>query len=342
MKLLQENVQQENTANHTPQQPKQKKKTTGMSKKADLIFYICMMAYPVIQFCIFYVGVNFNSIMLTFQRIYLPSGAEEFVTEFVWFDNLIRTLKDMLGNSDVLVYAASNSLKVYVISFIISVPLGLFFSFAIYKKVPMAGFFRVMLYMPSILTGIVMVFIFKSFAESGWPTLLGAFFSKEALIDMFGTPYAPGLLEKLESRFGTIMFYNLWFGFGGGVLMYSNAMSGNISPEMVEAAQLEGVSAIQEFFYITFPLIFPTFSTFTVTGIAGIFTNQFGLFNFYGTEADPSLQTYGYYMYKMTYKATSKAEYPYLASMGVWLTAVAAPITFLVKYLLEKFDPTGD
>ena len=124
--------------------------------------------------------------------------------------------------------------------------------------------------------------------------------------------------------------------------MYSNAMSGNISPEMVEAAQLEGVSAIQEFFYITFPLIFPTFSTFTVTGVAGIFTNQFGLFNFYGPAADPSLQTYGYYIYVKTLNASSKAEYPYLASMGVWLTAVAAPITFLVKYLLEKIDPTND
>jgi hypothetical protein len=36
-------------------------------RKQDLIFYIVMLAYPVLQFAIFYVGVNFNSILMAFQ-----------------------------------------------------------------------------------------------------------------------------------------------------------------------------------------------------------------------------------------------------------------------------------
>ena len=36
-------------------------------RKQDLIFYIIMLAYPVLQFAIFYVGVNFNSILMAFQ-----------------------------------------------------------------------------------------------------------------------------------------------------------------------------------------------------------------------------------------------------------------------------------
>jgi hypothetical protein len=35
-------------------------------------------------------------------------------------------------------------------------------------------------------------------------------------------------------------------------------------------------------------------------------------------------------------------EFPRLASMGIWLTAVSAPMTFIVKWLLEKVDPTID
>ena len=39
-----------------------------------LIFYIAMMAIPVIQFCIMYIGVNFNSILLAFQKYNIDTG----------------------------------------------------------------------------------------------------------------------------------------------------------------------------------------------------------------------------------------------------------------------------
>lgn len=310
------------------EQPKNKKK--GMNKKADLIFYICMIAYPVIQFCIFYVGVNFNSIILTFQKFDPKSG--ELVGWTLW-DNLGGALRKMSGEKD-LFPLLMNSLKVYGLSFIISVPLGLFFSFGIYKKIPLGNFFRVMLFMPSIISGVIMVTIYMIFCDEGYPEIAKSLFG--------ATGRVKGLLEnKGVSDFGAIFFYNTWFGFGGGVLMYSNAMSGNISPEMVEAAELEGCSGIKEFLYITFPLIFPTFSTFTITGVAGIFTNQFGLYTFFGAGAGKYIQTYGYYLYIETLEAT-QTTYPMLASMGVWLTLVAAPITFIVKWFMEKIDPTAD
>ena len=44
-------------------------KKFNRSKRIELIFYIFMLAYPVVQFCIFYLGVNFNSILLAFQKI---------------------------------------------------------------------------------------------------------------------------------------------------------------------------------------------------------------------------------------------------------------------------------
>lgn len=33
----------------------------------DLLFYILLLAFPLAQFCIFYIGVNFNSFLLAFQ-----------------------------------------------------------------------------------------------------------------------------------------------------------------------------------------------------------------------------------------------------------------------------------
>jgi ABC-type sugar transport system permease subunit len=230
-----------------------------------------------------------------------------------------------------LLIAAENSLVVYFLSLVIGTPLGLFFSYYIYKKMPGSSAFRVLLFMPSIVSGIVMVAMFQFFVEQAVPQLWK---------DVFGIEIR-GLIENPDTRFGTILFFCIWSGFGTSVLMYSNAMSG-ISQEIVESAHLDGATGIREFISITFPMIFPTLSTFLITGVAGIFTNQFALYSFYGGGASPEIQTYGYYMYMKTKNATSEAEYPILSAMGLWMTVVAVPLTLVVKWLLEKFGPSED
>lgn len=302
---------------------KVKKPLTGRQK--DLIFYCLMMIWPVAQFCVFYIGVNFNSILLSFQDIDIVNGTTTWT-----FDKIIQAFQDMTSSKNLLI-AAENSLVVYFLSLVIGTPLGLFFSYYIYKKMPGSSAFRVLLFMPSIVSGIVMVAMFQFFVEQAVPQLWK---------DVFGIEIR-GLIENPDTRFGTVLFFCIWSGFGTSVLMYSNAMSG-ISQEIVESAHLDGATGIREFISITFPLIFPTLSTFLITGVAGIFTNQFALFSFYGPNAPEPIQTYGYYMYVKTKNATSEAEYPILSAMGLWMTVIAVPLTLLIKWLLEKFGPSED
>lgn len=302
---------------------KEKKPLTGRQK--DLIFYCLMMIWPVAQFCVFYIGVNFNSILLSFQDIDIVNGTTTWT-----FEKIIQAFQDMTSSKNLLL-TAQNSLLVYFLSLIIGTPLGLFFSYYIYKKMPGSGAFRVLLFMPSIVSGIVMVAMFQFFVEQAVPQLWS---------DLFGIKIK-GLIENPETRFGTILFFCIWSGFGTSVLMYSNAMSG-ISQEVVESAHLDGATGFREFIHITFPMIFPTLSTFLITGVAGIFTNQFALYSFYGGGAPNDIQTYGYYMYMKTKNATSEAEYPILSAMGLWMTIVAVPLTLLVKWALEKFGPSED
>lgn len=302
---------------------KEKKPLTGRQK--DLIFYCLMMIWPVAQFCVFYIGVNFNSILLSFQDIDIVNGTTTWT-----FEKIIQAFQDMTSSKNLLL-TAQNSLLVYFLSLIIGTPLGLFFSYYIYKKMPGSGAFRVLLFMPSIVSGIVMVAMFQFFVEQAVPQLWS---------DLFGIKIK-GLIENQDTKFGTILFFCIWSGFGTSVLMYSNAMSG-ISQEVVESAHLDGATGFREFIHITFPMIFPTLSTFLITGVAGIFTNQFALYSFYGGSAPNDIQTYGYYMYMKTKNATSEAEYPILSAMGLWMTIVAVPLTLLVKWALEKFGPSED
>lgn len=109
---------------------------------------------------------------------------------------------------------------------------------------------------------------------------------------------------------------------------------------IIEFGQLEGMNLFQELIHITLPMIFPTITVFLVTGVADFFTNSIYTYSFYAESAPYNVYTIGYYLFvKVIGSKASLADYPYAAAAGICFTLVAAPITLLVKYLLEKFGP---
>lgn len=293
-------------------------------KDKDLRFYSLMMAYPVLQFLVFYVGVNINAILLAFQKIDMVNNKREWT-----FSTLSNAFSMMTGTKEML-NIMSMSFIVYALGIIIGLPLGLFFSYYIYKKLPFYGGFRVLLFLPSIVSSIVLATIYQFFFERAIPAFALKFFDTRMI----------GLMENPDTRFATIYFFITLVGFGTSVLMYSDSMNG-ISPELTEAAQIDGASAFQEFWRITLPMIFPTLKTFLVVGVAGIFTNQLQLYAFYGPDAPRNIITYGYYFYTQT-KMAQTSDYPLLSAMGLLMTLVAVPITLIIKRLLDKYGPSED
>lgn len=310
---------------HNVLHKKQKVRKIGQRKRNDMIFYCLMLVLPVTQFCIFYIGVNFNSILMSFRAYDYATNTWSFVA----WDNFSKVIKD-IGTQYVLIQSAKNSLIVYFVGLIVGIPLSLFFSYYIYKKMPVSGLFKIMLFLPSVISSIAMVVMYSYFVENAIP---------EVANKMLGIKME-GLIANPQTAFGTILFYSIWAGFGGNILMYSGAMN-SISDSVVEAAKLEGITPIKEFFKITLPLIYPTLVTFLVVGVAGIFTNQMNLFSFFGGNAEYRLYTFGYYLYRNTQGATM-SDYPYLAAMGLLMTLVAVPVTLLFRYVLEKVGPKVD
>jgi ABC-type sugar transport system permease subunit len=149
----------------------------------------------------------------------------------------------------------------------------------------------------------------------------------------------PGLLHDEGSRKITVFIYNVFFGFGTTVLLYSGAMSGT-NDSVMEYAEVDGTNYWQKFIYVLFPMIFPTFITFMVMHISDTFMNQMNLLGFWADTAPPKLKTIGYFLYTSTLKA-SLTEYPLLATYGLIFTVVTMPVVFIVKHLLEKYGPNA-
>jgi ABC-type sugar transport system permease subunit len=300
-----------------------KKKSVGVGKRNKLIFYIAVMALPCLQFIIFWVAVNINSIMLAF-RDYHP---ESNTYTFYGFQNFVDVIKD-LERIAFMKTAFKNSFLVYFISLFVSVPLGIIFSFYLYKKKPMHKTFKTILFLPHIISSLVMVLLYKYFVDRAIPGVYEAITGKTM----------QGLLANMETALSSIIFYGIWAGFGTSSMMYLGAMNG-ISDSVVEAAKLDGITPLKELWYITLPLVWPTFVTFIVVGLAGIFTNQLGLYNFYGEKAPYQFYTFGYYLYVETKNALLD-KYPYLAATGLCITAIVAPLTVLLRKALDRFGPS--
>ena len=295
-------------------------------KKKRLFFYLSVVTLPMIQFLIFYVGVNFRNILLAFQKYDIREGT------YSWngFNNFSAVFDDFSA-LPFFGQAIKNSLVFFACSWALGVTLGLLFSFYIYKKMPLNNFFKIVLFLPSIVSEIVMVLIYKYFVENSVPNVISMITGESRVL---------GLLSNPNTAYATLLFYNIWFSFGGTILMYSGTMSG-IDPAIVEAGVIDGITPIKEFLFITVPMIYPTMVVLLSTGVVGLFTHQMGLYSFFGENAEPQLYTLGYYLYKETQtNLESPARFPYLSSFGLLLTLIATPLTYLVKYLMEKWGPS--
>ncbi len=294
--------------------------------KGDMLFYVLMMAWPILQFCVFYIAVKFNSILYSFQRY------DKLSRTFTWTLDYVKSALKMMTTSPALVETMKMTLLFFVLFTGINTPLGLLFSYYISKKQFASGFFRVFLFLPSIICSVIMVLIYGNFVDVALPEIVRVLTGKTV----------GGLMSTKSTRFFAVMFYNLLVGFGVNVLMYSNAMSA-ISEEVVEAAHLDGATGLKEFWFITLPSIYPTLVTFLITALAGMFLNQYNLYSFFGSGEHFGLQTYGLYFYVQTLAADgSRAEYSQISAIGLWLTFIALPLTYGVKFLLEKLGPSED
>ena len=304
--------------------PPRKERSMRKKRTAEAIFVYCAIALPLLQFLIFYVGVNINSIFLAFQEYDYGTGSYI----FIGFDNFGTFFSD-IAHAAIMGISFRNSAIQYFCTLVIGMPLGIIFSFFVYKKIPWSGFFKVVLFLPSIISSIVLVLMYKYFLEWAIPTVLTA----------IGVENTPNFFYDSTYAFGTLIFFGLWIGFGGGVVVYTGTMS-RIPDSIIEFGELEGMSMWQEFTRITLPMIFPTITVFLVTGVGDFFTANAGAYTFYAENAPYNVYTLGYYLFiKVIGANASLADYPYAAAAGLCLTLVAAPITLLVKYLLEKYGP---
>lgn len=305
---------------------KQRKNTSAKSQK--YVFIVALLVIPIVHWLIFWFYLNFQTIMLAFKNRNGEWSLEMFsefweslTSPYVNQDNSIRT-------------ALVNTLKYFGTTVIVIIPLCLVISFFFYKRIAGYRVFRIVFYLPAIVSGIVFVTAYTEFLQPHG--VLGS------IQKAFGvTPQERNLLARPETATSAILVYYVLTGFTTNVLLFSGAMA-RIPIEVLESAKLEGCGPWNELVKIIFPLIWPTFSTqmiFTLTGI----------FNFSGpillfTNGKYKTSTISFWIFKQVYGSGEQmvvggtGEYNLVSCAGLCFTLVGMPIILGVRKIIEKID----
>ena len=215
------------------------KRTKFNRKYFEERFFICtMLVTAVVNFLIFWVYLNFSSILLAFQSIDVNGKTH-------WtLDNFQMIFSELTGAESVIAVALKNTMIFFVANLFIVMPVSVLLCYFLYKRITGYRAFRFIFYLPSIIAGSIYVMLFKYIISYDGPV--------DMLLAQFGVGHIDFLVE--ERAFRTILTYTVVTSFGGNIILLSGAVS-HIDDSIIEAGKIDGVNMWQELFYLVIPLI---------------------------------------------------------------------------------------
>lgn len=279
------------------------------------LFMAAMMGPAIVGFLIFYVYVNFDSLIMAFQ---VNTGDS---IRF-GFDNFAYFLRELSVPGSVFTEAIVNTLIFFVLGFVVML-LSLVVGYFIYKKIVGYKFFRFVFYLPCIIMGTATASLFSFVIARAGPIgdLLRAAGSE-----------IPDLLAEAPHANWMLILYQLLFTLGGNMILFLGSMT-NISPEIFEAAKLDGVSWVRELFQIIVPLIWHTLSVMILQAIVGLTQASGPVFLL--TEGAAGTYTINYWLYEQLLNGRNLEV---SAAIGWLCTAITFPIALIAKHYLDKAD----
>lgn len=159
--------------------------------------------------------------------------------------------------------AWGNTVKYTLCSLVVGLAVPVIIAALITEVTHFRGFFRIAAYYPNVIPSIAAVMIFTFFFGTGNSGVLNILLSK------IGVGPVNFLTDEKWVIFWIVVAMT-WKAAGSTALVYMSSISG-ISPDLYEAATIDGASPIRRFFSITMPTILKTGKTMLILQILAVF-----------------------------------------------------------------------
>jgi len=212
--------------------------------------YLCV-APAVLGFLAFSFGPMLYSLFLSFYEA-------DMLTEprFVRLANYSQLFHEELWRKSM-----ANTAYFTFPSVLLSISLGLLIAILLNQKVKFLGLFRVVYYLPSVVSGVAVSLLWIWLLHTDYGLVNG-------FLRVFGIR-GPSWLHSEEWAMPALIMMSLW-GMGGNMIVFLAGLQ-SIPESLYDAAKIDGAGTLQCFWHATVPMMTPTIFFNLVLGIIGSF-----------------------------------------------------------------------
>ena len=243
--------------------------------------------------------------------------------EFVGLSNFVTLFKDQN-----FYQSCRNTILLIVLVPAVTITFALLFAAILTReKIRGQNFFRIVFYIPNILSVVVISAIFSAIYDSKQGLL-------NSLLSLFRGDAEPIYwLGDQKLVIYSLAIAMVWQAIGYYMVMYMASMSA-VSESLYESANLEGASKLTQFFQITLPLIWTNIrTTLTFFIISNINMSFLFVKAMTGGGPDGATEVFLSYMYKQAY---TNSTYGYGMAIGVVVFSFSFALAAVVNRVTKR------
>lgn len=297
----------------------QKKKSISYAKYGYffsipfIVAWLLFMAYPI-----------FYTLFIGFTNL-KGLGSTNFSITTPWYKNFNAIL-----TAPSFRIALSNTFKMWIINFIPQLGLALVLAAWFTNEqnnIKGKGFFKVVFYMPNIITASTIAILFASLFSYPKSPINDILLAIGAIDKPFNFPQSKTAAQLL------VAFIQFWTWFGYTMIVLSSGILG-ISPDIFEAAEIDGANGVQQFFKITLPNL-KTIMLFTLVTslIGGLQMYDIPSLLMQNSGPDNATLTASVFIYNQAFKGSYMYNRAAAASMIMFviISIISAGMFFLMR-----------
>ena len=242
---------------------------------------------------------------------------------FIGFKNYLELFKTPLFGK-----AITNSFILIFLSIGIQLPLALILSLALNRGIRAEGFYRSIFFIPVILPSIVIANLWMKIYHPNYG-LLNSFLRAVGL-----ESWTQQWLSNADIAIYAAFMPVVWQYIGYYMLLLYSACK-SVSPDVCEAARIDGASSFQVDWYINIPLIAPMIKVCLIFAAVGSL-KTFDLI-YILTNGGPAGATeiLGTYMYNSIF---NRNRYGFGSAIAMWIVLFCFVFTTFFQWLFNKLD----
>ncbi|WP_229753533.1 ABC transporter permease [Paenibacillus segetis] len=288
--------------------------------------YLQMMVLLGVAWMIVFNYIPLYGIIIAFKDFNIIKS----ISEAPWVG--LKHFKAFLTDENLL-YVLKNTLGMSFFKLIIGFPLPILFALFLneLRNVRFKRFVQTISYLPHFLSWVILGGILTT-----WLADVGIINNILMALHWIDEPIS--YLAEPSYFWGIVVTSDIWKELGWSAIIYLAAIS-SVSPELYEAATIDGAGRFQQMFRVTLPMIKGTVSILFILAVSGILNSNFDqvfiLRNQLNETASNVIDTYVYQT------GITQGRYSYSTAVGLFKSIIAFILLLCANFVTKKLNDTS-